>query len=66
MDFKFSCGKCGSQVFKTRSKPQSLEDFYGAVCVKCGATITESEIKKQASQLAEKLARDAFRKAGFN
>jgi transcription initiation factor TFIIIB Brf1 subunit/transcription initiation factor TFIIB len=65
MDYKFSCPQCGSEVFKTKTKPKRIEDFNGAVCNKCGTVITEDDIKAQALKIADDLVRDAFRKAGF-
>ncbi len=65
MTIKFTCKNCGSETFKTRTKPQSLDDFNGAVCSKCGAAITQNDIRKQAAEIADKIARDAFRKAGL-
>jgi predicted RNA-binding Zn-ribbon protein involved in translation (DUF1610 family) len=62
---QFSCPKCGSQIFETTSQPKSLEEFYGAVCAKCGTVIGKNDIQGQARDVADKLVRDAIRKAGF-
>ncbi len=65
MNPKFSCKKCGSEIFKTTTEPQTFEDFNGAVCNNCGTVVTEDDIKAQALKIADDLTRDAFRKAGF-
>jgi DNA-directed RNA polymerase subunit RPC12/RpoP len=64
-DLKVSCPQCGSTVFKTKIEPKRLEDFNGAVCAQCGATIGEDDIKAQTGKVVDDLVRDAFRKAGF-
>jgi len=61
-NISFVCKNCGFETFKTTSEPKTLEDFYGAVCAKCGTAITEDDIKAQAMKIAEKIARDAFGK----
>jgi hypothetical protein len=45
--------------------PKTIEDFDGAICAKCGRTVSENDIKEQALAIAEKIAKDAFRKAGL-
>jgi predicted RNA-binding Zn-ribbon protein involved in translation (DUF1610 family) len=62
---KFSCKKCGSEVFVTAAKPKTLADFYGAVCQNCGTTVTQDDIKAQTLKIAGEAARDAFRKSGL-
>ena len=64
-NISFVCKNCGFETFKTTSEPKTLEDFYGAVCAKCGTAITEDDIKAQARKVADDLVRDAVRKAGF-
>lgn len=65
MDIPFICKNCGSETFKTTSKPKTIEDFNGAICAKCGTAITEDDIKDQARKIADKIVRDAFGKTGF-
>ena len=58
----FACPKCGHNVLKTASEPKRNEPFPDAICAKCGATITENDIRKQAGKILDKLVRDAVRK----
>ncbi len=55
----FVC-KCGSKTFKLDHEAKTLEDVVGAVCEKCGTTLTEDDIRAQALKIAEDLARGAF------
>jgi hypothetical protein len=58
----FTCPKCGHNVLKTASKPERHKDFPDAICAGCGAPATESDIRKQAGKILDKLVRDAVRK----
>ena len=62
---KFSCPKCGSELFKPRTEIKSYDDFIGSICEHCGTAITEDDVKRQAIQIADKRIRDALRKSGF-
>lgn len=57
----FVCKNCGAETFRVPSRPQSLDDFEGASCEKCGTELTKKDIEDQ----ARKLAVDAMKKAGF-
>ena len=61
MAFEFTCKKCGSTKFKTLAEPQTLDDYLGAVCLDCRATVTSDDIKAEKLNLTGKLAREAFK-----
>lgn len=43
---KFSCPKCGHDVLKTNTKPDSLNALIGAVCERCGHKVGKNDISK--------------------
>jgi DNA-directed RNA polymerase subunit RPC12/RpoP len=60
----FRCPQCGSEAFKTSTKPTRASDLEGAVCPNCGHKISEDEIRTHAKDIADKLVRDLLRKPG--
>lgn len=60
----FVCAKCGHDKFKSDHEVKTLEDFLGAKCANCGASLTEDDIKAQGMKIAEDLARKAFGEDG--
>ena len=54
------CPKCGHKVLETISEPRRNEPFPDAVCAKCGAAITEDDIREQTGKIADKIVRDAL------
>jgi DNA-directed RNA polymerase subunit RPC12/RpoP len=48
----FVCKKCGAKTFKVSSEPESLDDFDGATCEKCGTQLTKKDIETQARNIA--------------
>lgn len=61
----FSCKHCGSETFRTTTEVKTFEDYLGPICNECGAIVTEDDVKEQAVDIAGKIARDAFKKAGL-
>jgi len=60
-----TCKKCGSKTFKTTSETDPLNDTARTVCANCGTPLKEDNVKAQALDIADKLVRDALRKAGL-
>ena len=57
---KIYCPKCQTTEFEVSAHPTTIEEFVGAICQNCGATITEDDIKAQAMKIAEKEMRKFF------
>lgn len=58
---RFACKHCGSEAFKCVSEPKSLDQFVGAVCSDCGATVTENDIREHYLKLGTQIGRDIFK-----
>lgn len=60
----FKCPSCGGEKFAVSSKPKSYDDLIGAMCPDCGRKITDEDIKRQARDIAIKVAKKALKRGG--
>jgi len=60
MSFEFTCHNCGSKNVKGSPEPKILHDYCGAVCLDCGVTVTDDDIKADMVKLTEKFGREGF------
>jgi hypothetical protein len=60
MGYEFSCKNCGAKDFKTLTKPETLDEYMGAICTHCGMTVTEDVIEAERINLTEKFRREGF------
>lgn len=65
-NISFTCKNCGSETFKTASKPKSLNELDDAICARCGAKLTRNQIETQARKHVKDRVGDAIRKARLN
>lgn len=61
----FFCPHCGNETFKVFSELRELYNFIGLPCSNCGYVVTESDIRKQAMDLAEKMTRETLSRVGL-
>lgn len=58
----FICPQCGNKILKTNTEPKTLNEFLGAVCIRCNYTITENDIRDQVAKYADSIMWDIGRK----
>jgi hypothetical protein len=55
------CPSCGGATFHvTKNEIKSLADFTGASCSNCGRKITDQDVKRQTTELAQTIMRGAL------
>ncbi|MGJ0506560.1 MAG: ECs_2282 family putative zinc-binding protein [Methylocystis sp.] len=68
MNTSYECPSCGHEtVFyvKTKTEFKSYDDLIGAVCIICGYTLTDENIKRYVRDIAIKCLQERLKKTGF-
>ena len=53
----FTCPKCGHNVMKTTAEPNKKTMLKNAICAKCGASVSDKDVERQAGKIADDIVR---------
>ena len=60
MGYEFTCKNCGSKDFEIIPKPETLNEYVGAICINCRMTVTQDMVDAETINLTEKFRREGF------